>query len=57
MFPWVLTPGLGWGWVEVPPRTVSLGVTWVFPREFKKGKKNKLFFGTVFKLKFIALEP
>ena len=36
------------------PRTVSLVVTWVFPREFKNNKKNKrMFFGTSFKLRFI----
>ena len=45
-FPWALTLTLGWGWVEVPPGQ-SLNprvVTWVFPREFKKRKKNKRMF-------------
>ena len=45
-FPWVLTLTLGWGWVEGPPGQ-SLNprvVTWVFPREFKKRKKNKHIF-------------
>ena len=59
-FPWVLTLTLGWGWVEVPPGQ-SLnprGVTWVVPREFKQRKKKKInVFCTVFKLRFIALEP
>ena len=43
VFPWALTLTLGWGWVEVPPPGQSLnprGVTWVFPREFKKRKKK-----------------
>ena len=40
VFPWVLTLTLTWGKVEGPPRTV----TWVFPREFKKRKKNKRMF-------------
>ena len=42
VFPWALTLTLGWGKVEVPPGQ-SLNprvVTWVFPREFKKIKKN-----------------
>ena len=40
VFPWVLTLTLGWGWVEVPPDSLSPVVTWVFPREFKKIKKK-----------------
>ena len=42
-FPWALTLTLGWGWVEGPPGQ-SLnprGVTWAFPREFKKRKKKE----------------
>ena len=55
MFPWALTLTLGWGKVEVPPDSLSPQVvTWVFPREFKKGKKIKVFFGTGVKLRFIA---
>ena len=40
-FPRALTLTLGWGRVEVPPDSLSPVVTWVFPREFKKNKKNK----------------
>ena len=54
VFPWALTLTLGWGWVEVPPDSLSPVVTWVFPREFKKIKKINVFFCTVFKLRFIA---
>ena len=40
VFPWALTLTLGWGKVEVPPDSLSPVVTWVFPREVKKGKKK-----------------
>ena len=48
VFPWALTLTLGWGWVEVPPdslsprwsRGYSLGNS-------KKGKKNKRFLAQV----------
>ena len=43
-FPWALTLTLGWGKIEVPPDSLSPVVTWVFPWEFKKNKKNKRFF-------------
>ena len=42
-FPWALTPGLGWGKVEVPPESLPGGHVGI-PWGIQKNKKNKHIF-------------